>query len=401
MSVGAFQATVRLTPAKITDLLDRLDEASEKLGAAGCRGKPRTRFRITDQRVLVKQPGGSLLGFLVCTRDVSTTGIGFIHGGYLHPGTRCVFDVVKPDGERGVSGSITYSLLVEGGIHACGAKFDEEIDIGVFLALQSSPGAGSKGAESKPASHSGEPASRVVILSDQTSHAAWLEFQLKAQHAAVSIAPSLAVLEEIIGGLPSPADLVLVDGSVGGEPAARIVEEVFVAHSDISVVAMTGDDSPVARAALVAAGAIHVLTKPCPAQKFKHIVEASIVRTRVGRRAALTGAMARHAVSASGPLRSTLEADKGFDPLITRFVDDVHALGSKLAESARGDQRDEVRRICHSLKGACAGYGFAVVGMAAARAMNAIEAAEGPLEAVEEIRELESLCRRVAGRAAA
>lgn len=66
--------------------------------------------------------------------DLSSNGIGFIHGSFAYPGTACAVILQAPGSDEHfkVNGSITRCQLITGRIHSIGVKFDEEIDASPF-----------------------------------------------------------------------------------------------------------------------------------------------------------------------------------------------------------------------------------------------------------------------------
>jgi len=100
------------------------------------------------------------------------------------------------------------------------------------------------------------------------------------------------------------------------------------------------------------------------------------------------------------PLHSELVDDPDMRELIDFFVgelpDRIHAIESALAE---GDQLT-LQRLAHQLKGASAGYGFRVIGEAAAQVESLVKTNEAPLEEIDglktRVEDLLALCRKAA-----
>lgn len=95
------------------------------------------------------------------------------------------------------------------------------------------------------------------------------------------------------------------------------------------------------------------------------------------------------------PVRSSLSSDPDMVELIEFFVEEIPKRLEAIHRFVESGDRDGLQRISHQLKGACAGYGFAQIGQAAANI-------EGPLKADatlddvrREIDELTDLLRRV------
>ncbi|HMN41566.1 MAG TPA: Hpt domain-containing protein [Phycisphaerales bacterium] len=98
---------------------------------------------------------------------------------------------------------------------------------------------------------------------------------------------------------------------------------------------------------------------------------------------------------------STLTGDPDMTELIEMFVDEIPERMRLVSEHWERRNFDDLRRIAHQLKGACGGYGFPTVGIAA----GTLEAclADKPsrpdhtdLESIaNQVNELLDLCRRV------
>ena len=112
-------------------VLCRLDEIPVPRSALERRREERWEYRMSDIAVLVAHPGGGSGRFLVCSRNLSAGGMGFIHGGYLHPGSDCRIALTRPDGSRlAVEGVVAHCRHVEGPHHEIGIRFQEQIGLG-------------------------------------------------------------------------------------------------------------------------------------------------------------------------------------------------------------------------------------------------------------------------------
>jgi len=99
-------------------------------------------------------------------------------------------------------------------------------------------------------------------------------------------------------------------------------------------------------------------------------------------------------------LRSTLADDADMRDLIELFVNDLHLRVDAIHTALESGNLDEVRRISHQLRGASAGFGFAIIGATAAQVEETIKAVDGQADGMMQVRplvdQLASLCRRVA-----
>lgn len=96
-------------------------------------------------------------------------------------------------------------------------------------------------------------------------------------------------------------------------------------------------------------------------------------------------------------IESTLANDPEMLEIIELFVDQMPARMAALSEAWSARDHDKLAMCAHRLKGACAGYGYATVGDAAA----ALEAALNGVEDLKDdaigdrVEDLIDLCRRM------
>jgi hypothetical protein len=110
--------TLHMTKAQWLEILTQLEREAMNLAAADRRREPRLRYRVMmGMLVDIIHPGGSRTTFLVRSRNLSRSGTGFLHGNFLHVGTRCNVTLPQLTGQR-----------VE-----IGVKFDKPIALAEFL----------------------------------------------------------------------------------------------------------------------------------------------------------------------------------------------------------------------------------------------------------------------------
>lgn len=109
------------------------------------------------------------------------------------------------------------------------------------------------------------------------------------------------------------------------------------------------------------------------------------------------------APSSGGVIRSQLGDDPDMCELVDAFVRELPDRAKALSSAVREAEFEQVRRLAHQLKGACAGYGFPQIG----RVAEGIEAQLNDRQAqtnqdverlVKSINELTELCRRAIAR---
>jgi len=97
----------------------------------------------------------------------------------------------------------------------------------------------------------------------------------------------------------------------------------------------------------------------------------------------------------SGSIHSEFASDAEMLELVQEFVGELPQRIEELNDAWHEADSESLERLAHQLKGASAGYGFGVLGEAAARLEATIKAADRDLSAVaSEFDELVNLCAR-------
>jgi hypothetical protein len=109
---------------------------------SGAERRRHRRFLLPKEFALVvriEQPGGGIATFSATPRDMSTSGIGFFHAAYIHPGTVCTLLMRTLHGDPvSIAGCIMRCRHVSGRIHEVGVLFEHEVDVEVFVSDASS-----------------------------------------------------------------------------------------------------------------------------------------------------------------------------------------------------------------------------------------------------------------------
>ena len=90
--------TIPLADTEVDVILDSLD-SEEDTPPPSSRVHKRFPLRLKRCVVHIKQPGdASTSTYLVHTRNISKSGVAFLHGGYLHGGTRITIQLITTRG---------------------------------------------------------------------------------------------------------------------------------------------------------------------------------------------------------------------------------------------------------------------------------------------------------------
>jgi hypothetical protein len=104
---------------------------------SGAERRRHTRYLLPKEFTLVvrtQQPGGSSSLMSVTPRDISSSGIGFFHAAYIHPGTPCALMMRTVTGDPvSLKGTVVRCRHVSGRIHEIGTLFEHEVDVRTFV----------------------------------------------------------------------------------------------------------------------------------------------------------------------------------------------------------------------------------------------------------------------------
>lgn len=102
----------------------------------------------------------------------------------------------------------------------------------------------------------------------------------------------------------------------------------------------------------------------------------------------------------AGPLYSTLDSDPDLGEMVDLFLEEMPERVANFLNLLGHQDRQELGRAAHQLKGAAGSYGFKQISPCAARLEDAVE--DGlPIEQIRQlVEELTGLCRRAAPRPA-
>lgn len=122
----------RLKLLNSLDELDRLDAGRERRAELRYDYRPASRIMVR-----VEQAGSSARTHAVASRNISSKGLSFLHGGFLHIGTCCTVSLLTLDKQSvQATGRVSRCRCVVGRIHEFGLKFDVPIELSKFVRVE-------------------------------------------------------------------------------------------------------------------------------------------------------------------------------------------------------------------------------------------------------------------------
>ncbi len=360
--------TLRLPQADLEAILR--EEDTRGLPAAGeSRRRSRRWSHMGVRGVLsVVQTNGTLAHHVVATRNLSTGGIGLVHGGFLYPGTRCAVSLKTRAGEsRSLEGTIVKCALMKGRLHDVGIRFDREINPLDYLDPRDEAAFNVEDVD--PAALRGE---LLLMDADESTHELF-RHHLRDTRLRVSC---VVCAESALEALGTEPDICFLELDLPGGEGVTLVRGIRERNYLGPLIVVTSDGAKDLRRRVIEAGANELLRKPAPPRL-------------------LLQAVAEYLVGAPGSKSSFALIFSDADPaevppeLVEGYVTRLRAQADALAAAEAGSE--EAVRILRALRGAAGGYGFAPIAVAAQRAIERLDAAE---DAEEQTQEVVSACYR-------
>lgn len=372
--------TLRVRPMDRKQLLDNLDHAAKEGGGGQSRrANQRMEYRADKIQVTVTHPGGTPGRFYVKARNLSSGGISFIHGGFLHIGTECKIVLVSVTGEEKIIlGKVRSCRYVSANVHEVGVKFYEKLDISRFVnpyskvtSTDGAPAIGPAPVEEKPITLSGE----ALVVSSNAVELKTLAQRLDVSGMNVVQADCVGTALDQLKRLP--IDVVLWADGADVKTVASQIATVRGAGYKRAIVAVVTSDSPPPPAALDPGGLCNVIARPIDVTDLVKMISELTQKTD------------------SAPILSELTPASGSNDLINFFVDQTKTAARELAEALAANDIEAARKTCRSLKSTAGGYGFPGVAEAARHADSTLDSAAQLADATKQVQSLVSMLKRV------
>lgn len=337
---------LHISARQTLEILENLDVQAGAGLDGGRRGDDRFPFRMAGGLMVeINHPGGSRLSCLVRTRNISRHGSSFLHGGFLHAGSRCtmllksrVAGTSDRDGAVTIEGVVRHCRLVAGRVHEVGVRFDHPIDLGSFML------------EDTAADHDGDAAGperltgSILIMDSREDERELLRFQLIEAGAAVEAAADAPAAKEMLeeGG----TDMIIV--GLGDIKAKRLADIRHIRqYGFVGPILVWGQDiSAQARRILQGFGADLSIGRQ---QGF------ACLRDAVCKFFYQAGTMKQPPLV---PLPSKLWENLKVRPLILRYMETLEDQCCKITELRRTLAWDALRKLCAEIAGSSNSFGF-------------------------------------------
>jgi len=312
--------TIRLDDEQVTDILDRLDaETTNKAGSSFKREKTRYSYRKKGVVFHLQQPGSnSSSPYLAPTRNLSEGGIAFLHGGFVHVGTRCAIQLIPTHGTwNNVVGTVMACNYLENNVHEVHVKFDHTIDLAEFCA--------------------GAVQSKILLVDDDTAIVQLATFHLGQLNTAVDHAENGQIAVEM--ALKNKYDAILMDLDMPLLDGIDATKQLRSKGYSGLIIAATGMTSEEDKKRCILAGCDRYLAKP--------YMREDLAKLLLDMR--------------EEPLYSTMAGDPQMIELIESFVVELPARVRELEVALVSNDLKQVEQIARTLKSRGTSYGYEII----------------------------------------
>ncbi len=379
---------------KLLDLIERkaIIEAAKQTNPSdknSDRRSIRVRVDMPNIHVDITQPSGSHAKFSVIPRNLSAGGMSFVHGQYLHQGTRCSITLPTLDGEQiYLNANAILCRHITGVIHEIGVQFDETIDLRMFCKLtpeQSKRVRAEQAASNTSGDMTTDTLGEALIVDDfemdRNLIGMWLQHLGLIPSMAGNKSEAIDAIEE------AEFDVVLMDMWLGKESGCDITKELRSRGFKGPIIASSAEEDEAMKNKAYEAGCNGYLVKPFNEAKLRAALEEVLPIQ-------LAGGDSEKELE---PIVSEFAEDTAMAPLIASFIQGLEDTTNRLQKAKLDQDISALETICRTMKGAGTSYGFEPLTDVAVLALEAVSAEEDHLteKAMASIRELNDILKRI------
>ncbi len=287
--------------------------------------------------------------YLVPIRDISATGLSFLHGGFVYPGTRCVVQLISTHGAwENAAATVARCDYIEEMVHEVGVRFDQVIDPGQYCPLANKV--------------------RILLAEDDPSIARLAKVLLKKLNAEVDHAENGQVAVDKAMG--SMYDAIMMDMEMpvlDGFGAVKLLREKGYSGMIIAATGLTRAED---KQRCLEAGCDRFIGKPFTSDALAKMIESL----------------------QQEPLLSSLAQDKSMLELIDAFVTELPQKIRDVEEAFSSEDVKKLERLCRSLKSDAGSHGFEPISASASKVETALIESKPPADIKGLMEDLVNLC---------
>ncbi len=311
--------------------------------------------------------------YSVLPRNLSRNGMAFLHGRFVHNQTPCQVAMPTLCGRTELrDAQVVRCRHIAGIVHEVSLKFAHPINVNDITDL--TPEQVQLHEQERSASEIDQPyrsdenaRGRVLIVDGCLADRRLFNHWLRQIGLVVKEVPDgMSALVEIN---TQKFDMVVTDVNLGTGPSGiELIPQLRAAGFKGPIVASSVDHTEIAGNDAKRAGASAFISKPLDPGRLTDTVVK------------LLGLCDE--AKDEKPIVSSMSDDRSMRPLLREYVMGLSEYVAQLRTARATEDHDEMRTICHQLRGSGGGYGFKEISLAADVAMAALEADQQDVEAV-------------------
>ena len=362
--------TLGLAEEQLEQFLDEMDGSPDARNGPMQRDFIRWPFRQTRVGMTVRFMDGQESTFGVACRNLSSGGVSVLHSAFLHAGTKCSLELPHPvTGTQAISGQVVRCDHRQGMVHEIGVKFNEPIHALEFVEAE-----GFTDCFSMERVEPDMLQGTLVHVEDSEMDQRIVKHFLRETHVRIRPATTAEEAEPLI---QEGCDLVLCSLHLPDMDGPDLLKKMRDMGVQSPWITITSDASDEARARVETSATNAFLAKP--------IDEALLLR-----------AVAEYLMIGRdrSTFHSTLESDDPALALVDAYIGELRACAEKLEAAVKGEDTAEARRVCLTLKGNAATFGFGEIGRLAETVVELVDKTGGLADALPGCRAVIGACQR-------
>jgi CheY-like chemotaxis protein len=347
--------SIRYPDRTIEVMLNQLDNEPVDERARLKRIHKRYPYRVPAMTIRMQQPGSATAAhYVVPTRNISAGGLAFLHGGFVHIGSKVLAQPVRQDGMwSDILGRVVSCRYIERGIHEVCVKFEDQIDPSQFCAAAVSY--------------------EFLVVEDDDAIARLAEHHLGMLNVEVTRARHGR--EAVMLTAQNRYDCVLMDMEMPimhGWDAVRAMREAGYSGRIVAVTALHGPED---EQKCLEVGCNDYVAKPVMPNTFRKILDGVNEE----------------------PLLSRFHEDAGMKEMLADFCDSLPAELRRLRELQENDDRPGIEAWVRAIRGSAGSYGFETLVASAEMIEGDIATSADDARLAHNIAEFMDLAKRVQG----
>ena len=378
MSKEQLHDVLKLPTSEVERILQELAQSPQPSGSESARETKRWNLQFQKFVVTLIDENRTKKHLVVVPRDLSTNGVGFLHGGFLHPGSRCFVSMRGNDGKgRSIAGNVVRCRLVRQHVHEVGVKFDDIINPREFFI-----DAGEEYLFNAEQVNIEKLHGMVLVVAESRADQQLFQYHFQNSNLRLGFVCSG---EEALIEMDERPDLVFVEYAL---PDMTGIDLVLAARDKghmMPVIIMAATDDRELRHAAIAAGAKEMLFKPCPPDLLhRAAADFLLLRFQDG--------------SEEETLECTASREEVSDEVLNAYILELREHGEILTADWQKGDVEALTKIAGRVAGSAGSFGFTAVARRAQLTVDSLERGDAPDASNPHIQRLVDACRRAIGR---